>query len=151
MAVIYIDTRQKKDKHLKKHEYFKSLDYELIEDKKLEVGDYMLCLDCKISVDTKCSIYELASNLFSNKDKTRFQRELKLAKKLGIKLYILTEQQFSKERLLAWKDKKGLTKVSGKQIYDRMQIYSLAFGVKWRFCRKCDSGKMILKLLGVGK
>lgn len=149
---IIIDTRQKKEKHENIDCFFRANNIEIVSDK-LDVGDYMLDKNAKISVDTKCNIYELASNLFSIKEKARFQRECNLAKKAEIKLYILTEQNMTKERLLNWKSKRKkdgtlITKVTGKQIYERMQIYSLMFGVKWRFCSSKNTGKTIIKLLG---
>jgi ERCC4-type nuclease len=149
---IIVDTRQKEEKHKNIDDYFTARKIEIKPDA-LKVGDYMLDKDAKISVDTKQNIYELASDFFSKKEKARFQRECKRAKKLGIKLYILTEQNMTKERLLKWKSKrkkdgKLITKATGKQIYDRMQIYSLAFGVKWRFCKKSETGKKIFELFG---
>lgn len=149
---IIVDTRQKKEKHENIDCFFRANNIEIVSDK-LDVGDYMLDKNAKISVDTKCNIYELASCFFSLKEKARFQRECKRAKQLGIKLYILTEQNMTKERLLKWKSKRRLdgsliTKATGKQIYERMQIYSLMFGVKWRFCNKKNTGKKIIELLG---
>lgn len=149
---IIVDTRQKEEKHKNIDDYFISKKIEMKPDA-LKVGDYMLNKDAKISVDTKQNIYELASDFFSLKEKARFQRECKRAKQLGIKLYILTEQNMTKERLLKWKSKRRLdgsliTKATGKQIYERMQIYSLMFGVKWRFCNKKNTGKKIIELLG---
>jgi ERCC4-type nuclease len=153
MQIVLIDTRQKKEKHDNIDNHFKSVGVEIVP-QVLNVGDYML-ENGTISVDTKINIYELSSCFFSLKEKARFQRECKRAKQLGIKLYILTEQNMTKERLLKWKSKRKkdgnlITKATGKQIYERMQIYSLMFGVKWRFCRQIDTGKTILKLLGVG-
>jgi len=152
---ILIDTRQKKDKHDNVDVYFLSHKIEVVS-KPLNVGDYMLSEDAKVTVDSKSSLYELCCDLFSRNEKARFQRECKRAKKLGITLYILIEQNFNKEKLLKWKSQRKsdgtlITKATGKSIYGKMQIYSLMFGVKWRFCRKKDTGKTILKLLGAEK
>lgn len=150
---IFIDTRQKKQKHDNVDVYFLSHKLEVIS-RPLKVGDYMLSEDAKISVDTKQNIYELSCDFYSIQEKARFQRECKRAKQLGITLYILTEQNFNKEKLLKWKSQRKLdgtliTKATGKSIYEKMKIYSLMFGVKWRFCSKKNTGKTILKLLGV--
>lgn len=151
---ILVDTRQKKGKHDNINNYFKCKKIEIVS-KKLDVGDYML-ENGKISIDTKQDIYELAMDFFSKTSKARFQRECKLAKKRGLKFYILIEQDFNKERLLNWKSRKKvdgtlITKATGKQIYNKMRTYSFAFGVYWRFCRKHDTGKKIMELLGVEK
>lgn len=149
---VWIDTRQKEGKHENIDSYFKENNIET-ESFALDVGDYKLDLDGKISVDTKQDLYELASDFFSLKEKARFQRQCKKAKNKNITLYILTEQKMTKEKLLNWKSRKKLdgsliTKATGKQIYHKMQIYSLAFGVKWRFCKKTETGETIVKLLG---
>lgn len=151
--IILQDTREKKDKknHILNYFYLKNI---IVEKIKLNVGDYCIKHNEKIVIDLKQNIYELASDFFSLKEKARFQRECKRAKQLGIKLYILTEQNMTKQRLLKWKSKRKkdgtlITKATGKQIYERMQIYSLMFGVKWRFCSSKNTGKTILKLLGV--
>lgn len=149
---VLVDTRQQKDKHKNIDDYFEANGIETDKSIALKVGDYML-ENGKIAVDTKQDLYELASDLFSKKEIARFQRECKRAKELGLKLYILTEQPMTKEKLLKWKSKKDvngklLTKATGKAIYNKMQIYSLMFGVYWRFCRKDKTGKEIIKLLG---
>lgn len=149
---VLVDTRQQKDKHKNIDDYFEANGIETDKSIALKVGDYML-ENGSIVVDTKQDLYELAMNFFSKTSKARFQRECKRAKGLGLKLYILTEQPMTKEKLLKWKSKKNvngklLTKATGKAIYNKMQIYSLMFGVYWRFCRKSDTGKTILKLLG---
>lgn len=149
---VLVDTRQKKDKHKNIDDYFEANGIETDKSIALKVGDYML-ENGKIAVDTKKDLYELTTDFFSKTSLARFQRECKRAKKLGLKLYILTEQPMTKEKLLKWKSKKDvngklLTKATGKAIYNKMQIYSLMFGVYWRFCRKDKTGKEIIKLLG---
>lgn len=151
--ILYEDTRQKEDKHdnIKKQcDQFGIV----LESKKLDIGDYKIKGLKKIVIDTKQDVYELACDLFAKKEIVRFQKQCKRAKKENITLYILTEQKMTKEKLLNWKSRKRLdgtliTKVTGKQIYHKMQVYSLAFGVKWRFCRKNETVKTMLNLLGV--
>lgn len=153
--IIYIDTRQKEKKHKNIDDYFEQNKITAI-NYPLQVGDYMLDLNAKVSVDTKQNIYELVSDFFSKKEEARFQRECKRAKKLGIKLYILIEENYTKEKLLKWKSRKRkdgqlITRVTGKDIYSKMQIYSIAFGVGWRFCSKKKTGEKIIELLGTIK
>lgn len=153
MIVIFEDTRQKKDKHKNIQKQCDALNI-LLEPKKLDVGDYKIKGLKNIVIDTKQDIYELASDFFSKKEVVRFQKQCKRAKQENVTLYILTEQPMTKEKLLnwkSWKHKDGtpITKVNGKQIYHKMQIYSLAFGVKWRFCSKKETVKKMLNLFGV--
>ena len=149
---VLVDTRQKKDKHKNIDDYFEANGIETDKSIALKVGDYML-ENGKIVVDTKKDLYELTTDFFSKTSLARFQRECKRAKEMGLKLYILTEQPMTKEKLLKWKSKKDvngklLTKATGKAIYNKMQIYSLMFGVYWRFCRKSETGKKIIEILG---
>lgn len=151
--ILYEDTRQKKDKH----DNIKNQCLELgviLESKKLDIGDYKIKGLKDIVIDTKQDIYELACDFFSKKEIMRFQKQCKRAKKENITLYILIEQKITKDKLLNWKSKKRkdgklITKATGNQIYHKMEIYSLAFGVKWRFCRKKETVKTMLKLFGV--
>lgn len=148
--ILYEDTRQQKGKHENIKKQCEEFGITL-EQKKLDVGDYKVKGLKNIVIDTKQDIYELACDLFAKKEIVRFQKQCKRAKKENITLYILTEQKMTKERLLNWKSRKRLdgtliTKATGKQIYHKMQVYSLAFGVKWRFCRKADTVKTMLKL-----
>lgn len=148
--ILYEDTRNKQDKHKQKNEYFASQGIFVIR-KKLDIGDYMLDGIDNISVDTKQDLLELALDMFA--DKTRFERELRKAKLIGVKLYILIEQRFSKkEDLLKWKaqkDREGkrLTNVDGKAIYKKMQEHARFYDTAYRFCRKVDAGKKIIEIL----
>ncbi len=147
---LFEDTRQKKDCHENIKKQCNTLKIKLIS-KKLDVADYQLKGVDNVLIDTKQNLYELASNLFGKNEVVRFQKMCKRAKQNNIKLYILTEQPMTKEKLLKWTSRKKrdgtlITKITGKQIYNKMQIYSLAFGVKWRFCRKADTVKTMLKL-----
>lgn len=150
--ILFEDTRQKKDKHENIKKQCERIGVELVQ-RKLDIGDYKIKGLKNVVVDTKQDIYELASDFFSKKEIVRFQKQCKRAKAEKITLYILTEQKITKEKLINWKSRKRqdgtqITKVTGKQIYHKMQVYSLAFGVKWRFCDRRKTGETILKLLG---
>ena len=111
----------------------------------------MLSLDAKVSVDSKCNLSELATNMFC--DKARFEKECIRAKNNGIKLIFLIEEKFDKQKLLKWQAPKMINgkrflNVYGWQVYNEMKRYSKLFNVAFRFCHKLSSGKMILKLLG---
>lgn len=148
--IIFEDTRNKQGQHQLKNEYFAKNGIKVVR-KKLDYGDYMLEGQPNISVDTKQNLLELALNMFT--DRYRFEAELRKAHINGIKLYILIEQRFSsKEQLLKWhspKDINGnsLTCINGADIYKRMQELCRFYKCAFRFCRKVDAGKHIVKLL----
>lgn len=148
--ILYEDSNQKQEYHTLKNKYWQSKGIYVDRSHRLIVGDYMLSLDAKISVDTKQNLTELANNMFC--DKARFEKECIRAKNNGIKLIFLIEEKFDKEKLLNWRPP---TKIAGKrflnvygwQIYNEMKRYSKLFNVAFRFCHKNASGKMILQLL----
>lgn len=148
--ILYEDSNQKKGYHKTKNDYWRRNGIIVDRSHRLFVGDYMLSLDGNVSVDTKRNLTELATNMFS--DKIRFEKECIRAKNRGIKLIFLIEESFDKEKLMKWKPKqkidgKRFLNVAGWQIYNEMKRYSKLFGVKFRFCHKLATGKMVLELL----
>ena len=102
--IIQADTRQKRGHHLNKEKWFEKHGIKVVNSKCL-VGDYIIPSDGSISVDTKKDIGELYSNLIQQH--TRFSAECALADELGIKLYILVENEEgikSKDDILKWKN-----------------------------------------------
>lgn len=149
--ILYEDSNQKQGHHTLKNKYWQSKGIEVDRTHRLIVGDYMLSLDAKISVDTKQDLVELATNMFC--DKTRFEKECIRAKSNGIKLIFLIEEKFDKEKLLNWRpptkiDGKRFLNIYGWQVYNEMKRYSKLFDVAFRFCHKLSTGKIILQLLG---
>lgn len=147
--IIKMDTREKI--HKKRHilDYFANNNIG-VEITKLDVGDYCIKGDEFISIDTKRNLMELATNMFC--DRIRFEKECIRAKNKGIKLIILIEEKFDKEKLLQWRprqdiDGKRFLNIHGKQVYNEMKRYAQVFGVKFRFCHKLATGNMIIKLL----
>ena len=108
---IYEDSNQKQGHHTLKNKYWQSKGIEVDRSHRLIVGDYMLSLDAKISVDTKQTLTELASNMFC--DKARFEKECIRAQNNGIKLIFLIDEKFDKQKLLKWQATK---QIDGKRI-----------------------------------
>lgn len=133
---LYEDTRQKKSQHDNVKDYCSENGIELVRTK-LDVGDYMLDLNGKCSVDTKSSLSELSHNLLNAKDHSRFWKEIRRAREQGIKLFILCEHGGkikSIKDVAQWNDK--YSGVSGRTLMNEMYRVSISYGVEFVFCEK---------------
>ena len=173
MAVVYIDTRQHKDKHAIKHAWFTEHGVEA-ERRKLDFGDYMTEASNR-SVDTKRSIDEIAQNI-NGKNHDRFKRECQRARDAGYRLIILVENRDgveSLEDLQKWtnghcsscvhfytrscnphssgKCTKHNTRkpIQGERLARAMSTMSERYGARFEFCAPHESAKRICDLLGV--
>lgn len=148
--MIYVDTREKPQAIKKILAYYKKNEIEVVR-QKLDVGDYMLSPDGKISVDRKQNLGEVAINL--GKDRFRFSKECQRAKDSGVQLVILVEhggQIKSLEAVSLWKNPRlevSPYALSGPRIYQLMKAFSSKYGVQWEFCCKQTTGKKILEIL----
>ena len=118
--ILYEDTRQQKGKHDNIKKYCEKNGIELV-NVKLDVGDYMIDLNGKISVDTKSNLYELSRNLTNKADHSRFWKEVRRAREQGIKLYILCEHGGkikSIQDVAQWRDK--YSGVDGRHLMDEI-------------------------------
>lgn len=86
---IIEDTRQQAGKHAAKHEWWAIHGHEIARHK-IDVGDYVADVPRpSISVDTKASLSEVATNISRNHH--RFRREMTRARDAGVHLVILVE------------------------------------------------------------
>lgn len=151
--VIYVDTREKAHAIKNILAHFKKAGAEIIR-QKLDVGDYMLSPDGKISVDRKQNLGEVAVNL--GKDRFRFSKECQRAKANGVQLVILVEhggQIKSLEAVSLWKNPRlevSPYALSGPRIYQLMKAFESKYGVQWEFCCKQSTGKKIIEILSRG-
>lgn len=158
--VIVQDSREhtgKKDHILS---YFEQNGIQVVRSK-LYVGDYSLLHDQSVCIDTKKDCLELFQNL--TQSHVRFRSELIRAQSYGIQLYILTEERLPTGGLNEWvspvyksnsaNHKKGepMTTVNPAIMRKAMITMQEKYGVKFRFCDKQDTGKIILGLLGVDR
>ena len=158
--IIQQDTRQKQKHHLNKEQWFERHGIKIINSKML-VGDYCITSDGSISVDTKKDIGELYSNLIQQH--SRFQAEANLADELGIKLYILVENEdgiTKVEEILKWKNPqyfvwlkkqrqgiKAKAPASNQTLLKIMKTMEKRYGVTFLFCSPYQSAEIILRLL----
>lgn len=148
--IIYQDTRQQKGKHTNIESYFARKGIELI-NKKLDVGDYMSPDNPNITIDTKYGLDELAKNLTNKADHARFMREVRRAYAARITLIVLVEQRGIKgtQDVLRWRSKHS--PVTGAALVREMFRIQMAYGVKFLFCDKLSTGRMIMEILTGGQ
>ena len=145
---IIIDSREKKCDHIKAWFERNGIEYEV---KKLDVGDFMLPENPKISVDRKQNLSELSRNLTNKTDHSRFWKEVRRSKEQGIKLYILCEHGGkikSIQDVAQWNDK--YSGVSGRHLMDEIYRVHIAYGVEFLFCDKRCTARKIIEILTKG-
>lgn len=145
---ITIDTREKKCDHIKAWFEKNGIEYEI---KKLDVGDYMLTDNPKISIDKKQNLSELSRNLTNKADHSRFWKEVRRAREQGIKLYILCEHGGkikSIQDVTQWQDK--YSGVSGRYLMDEIYRVHISYGIEFVFCDKRSTGRKIIEILKEG-
>ena len=145
--MIICDTREKANQKIL--QYFETHKIPYIE-QKLETGDYMASEKMDITIDRKKNLGELLKNMCSS-DKSRFWREIRRSQKEGIKFIILCEHSGRYKTIkdvAEYKDK--YSKVSGRELMNRMYAAHIAYGVEFLFCDKRSTGRKIVELLGCG-
>ena len=141
--MLICDSKEKKNEHILRYFDRHGIDYEI---RKLDVGDYMF-EGGTISVDTKRSVDELASNMLNRNDHARFLREAKRAADSGIKLIVLLETSKYKSipDLREWRSK--YSGISGRSLMDAIYKTHISYGVEFLFCPKISTGRRIIELL----
>lgn len=126
---------------------------------KLPVADYMSLDNARLLIDRKHNLQELATNLCTN-DRTRFWKEIREAKRLGVKLIVLCEHGESYQTIqdvANWtgydvRNKAGQSfHISGRDLMERMYKVHISYGVDFLFCDKKETGRRIIELLGGGE
>ena len=141
--MLICDSKEKKNEHILRYFDRHGIDYEI---RKLDVGDYMF-EGGVISVDTKRSVDELASNMLNRNDHARFLREAKRAADSGVKLIVLLETSKYKTipDLREWQSK--YSGISGRSLMDAIYKTHISYGVEFLFCPKISTGRRIIELL----
>ncbi len=114
---------------------------------KLDVGDYLLTENPALVIDRKQNLGELLTNLCSP-DKARFWREVRRARDTHVKLIVLVEHGPQVKRIedvALWQSK--YSRVSGRELMERIYACHTSYGVEFLFCRKQDTGRRIVQLL----
>lgn len=169
MRTLMIDTRQQKDKHNLKDEYFAKAGIVTLRSK-LPVGDYTWVQDMSVVVDSKRDIQEVVGNLVQ--DHERFRAEAQLAKDSGIKFYVLIEttepiyclddiRHWSNPRLHRYNKIRYMHQLGKwtnvklpKRPTDNITLMKIMwtmqdkYDVNWVFSTPEDAGAKIIELLG---
>ena len=159
--IIQQDTRQKKKHHLAKEKWFADHGIKVVNSKCI-VGDYIVPSDGSISVDTKKDIGELYSDLIQQHN--RFKAECELAQEIGIKLYILVENNDNVtciDDIIKWKNpqyfvwlkrqRQGVKckpPASNQQLLKILYSMEKKYDVSFLFCKPEESAAKIVELLG---
>ena len=119
---------------------------------KLPVGDYMSLDNPRLVIDRKQNLSELCQNVCQ--DHKRFRSELERANEYGIKLIILCEHGGAVKELkdvIHWINPRlrlSPMAMSGERLYKVLSAMGEKYGVRFEFCKKADTGRRILELLG---
>lgn len=144
--MIICDSREKKNAHILRYFDRNGIDYII---RKIDVADYQIEGKDKLAIDRKQNLDELATNLTNPQDKGRFWREVRRAHASGIKIIVLCEHGKDIRCIpdvAAWHSR--FSAISGRILMDRMISCEMAYGVKFLFCGKDETGKKILDILG---
>ena len=148
MTTLLEDTRQKAEKHKKKHEFFTAENIDVIRCA-LPFGDY--APPPKVAVDTKQNIAEIAYNMCGPaKEKKRFKNECVKAREAGCKLIFLIEDGKYTQINDIYDNNVMLHSgqiISGEQLATAMHVMRERYGCEFLFCKPSKTGEMILKLL----
>lgn len=149
--MIVIDTRQQAGKHKHKEEVWTQLGVQTVRSK-LIAGDYARLDNQTVSVDTKKDFVELAGNICGGQHE-RFRAECELARKCGIRLVILVEEEPPHGDVAMWQSPKTrsgkpFTHVKGAVLQKAMQTMTERYGVEFEFTTKEKAPFRVLEILG---
>jgi ribosome-associated protein len=148
MITLIEDTRQKKDLHKVKHDYWDEEGRNIIRCA-LPFGDYISAP--KIAVDTKQNISEIGMNMCgAGREKHRFTEECKKAKEANCKLIFLIED----ERYSSIEDLYGKSiylfsgrTIPGDQLATAMFTMQNRYGCEFWFCPPEEAARIIAEIL----
>ncbi len=148
---IIEDTRNKVGKHELKHACWRESGVQVFRSK-LAVGDYSR--PPARAVDTKENMLEIAQNIGGGKgEHKRFIDELKLARDMGTKLFVLVENEDGIEDLegvRGWYNPRteyNQNCIQGDRLAKAMATIEARYGCTFLFCRPEDAAEMIEDLL----
>lgn len=152
---IIEDTRQQKDQHKIKHDWFTLNDIRIIRCK-LPFGDY--AMPPAVAVDTKKGLEEIAKNICGNRaEHQRFKRECIAARDAGCHLYFLIENNDGIshiDQVHFWVNPRTQFNpecVQGERLEKAMKTMSERYGCDFLFCKYEEAAEIITKILWEGR
>lgn len=149
--IIQEDSRQQAEKHETKHASWSAAG-DLIVRSKVIVGDY--CKPPAVAVDTKAGMQEIAQNIGGTKEEhERFINELKLARDIGTKLYVLIENEDNINNINDvarwWNPRAEYSPraIQGNTLAKAMRTIQDRYGCTFMFCRPVEAAEIIKRLL----
>ena len=147
--MIIIDSREKKFDHIENYFIENGI---LYEKKKLNVGDYLNTDNPNVVIDRKANLQEICINLSNGKEHySRFIKECKRAFNSHITLIVLIEGTKYRDLSEVKEWKSQFSKHTGRWLYNEMFRLTMAYGIKWKLCRKSETAKIITELLNYDK
>ena len=148
---IIEDTRQQKDQHKKKHEWFEDNSINLIRCK-LPFGDYSL--PPKVAIDTKKGLDEIAGNICGDHNEhQRFKRECIAARDAGCKLIFLIENDIGisdLDQVHTWQNPRTPFNpkcVQGPRLEKAMKTMAERYGCEFLFCDFTETAEKICEIV----
>lgn len=143
--MIICDSREQKNQHILDYLERNGIEHKI---QAMETGDYMVEGKPAVLIDRKRNLNEVCTNLCSN-DNSRFWREIRRSYRDKAKLTVLVEHGGkikSISDVANWNSK--YSRVTGRQLVDKMFQVAIAYGVDWQFCDKRSTGRRIIEILG---
>lgn len=148
---IVEDTRQQKNQHELKHQWFEEHGIELIRCK-LPFGDY--ARPPKVAIDTKKGLDEIAGNICGDRQEhQRFKRECIAARDAGCKLIFLVENDIgisNVDQVHLWKNPRSIYSpgcVQGDRLEKAMKTMTERYGCEFLFCSFEETAEIIAEIL----
>lgn len=167
---IQVDTREHKKEWERIQRQFEQMGDVQYFRSKLYVGDYQSLDNPRLVIDRKKDLQELCGNVAQQHK--RFTAELIRAMKAGIQVVILVEHgtgidcledvyfwENPRKHRVIWKTVNGQKEktvisekaIDGKQLYKSLCTIRDRYNVRFEFCSKEETGKVIIGILGGGR
>ena len=143
--MIICDSREQKNQHILDYLERNGIEHKI---QAMETGDYMIEGQPTVLIDRKRNLNEVCTNLCSN-DNSRFWREIRRSYRDKAKFIVLVEHGGKIKSIpdvANWNSK--YSRVTGRQLVDKMFQVAIAYGVDWQFCDKRSTGRRIIEILG---
>ena len=145
--MMICDSREKKNGHIIKYLEKNNIPYMV---RKMDVADFQVAGRDNLVIDRKQNLDELSANLTSPMDKGRFMREVRRSSARGIKMIVLCEHGGDIHNIAdisKWNSR--YSGVSGRDLMELVYKCHISYGVEFMFCKKSETPKKIVELLGV--